>query len=258
MLLMARYPDNYFDLAIVDPPYGIGEAGKNHKSRNTIVRQKDGVSMRRCPSTNYTQKNWDDKPADESYFNELKRVSKNQIVFGGNYFKELMPVCKSPRRNEYDGFIKKNPNGVIIWDKVNGTNDFNDCEIIWTSFDFSSYVIKYMWAGMMQGVSVVSGTVMQGNKQLNKKRIHPTQKPTALYRWLLNEYSNPTFKVLDTNFGSGSLGIAFEEMIVTWLSQGYDAKNAELIACDLDEEYYYKSISRIRSHHYSKLNLFAS
>lgn len=257
MLLMARYPDNYFDLAVVDPPYGIGESGKNHKSRNTLVRQKDGVSMRRCPSTNYTQKDWDDKPAGEDYFNELKRVSNNQIVFGSNYFKELMQVCKSPRRIYYDEFIKRNPNGVIIWDKVNGTNDFNDCEIIWTSFDFPTYVIKYMWAGMMQGVSVVSGTRMQGNKQLNDKRIHPTQKPVKLFDWLLLNYTKPHFKILGGHSGSGTQAISYHNIISYWESFGQCTDESELVDCELDKEYYDKSIQRIRKHT-AQQNLFAS
>lgn len=245
MLMMALYPDNYFDLAIVDPEYGIGEAGKNHKSRNTLVRQKDGISMRRCPSTNYSRKDWDDKPASKKYFNELFRVSKNQIVFGANYFESLMSVCKPPRRNDFQNFIEANPSNFIIWDKVNGSNDFNDCEVIWTSFDFPSYIIKYMWAGMMQGVSVPSGTVMQGNKKLNEKRFHPTQKPIQLYKYLLNEFAVSGYKILDSHLGSGSIAIACHD---------YDF---ELTACELDQEYFEKSIRRIRSH-IKQLNLFAS
>lgn len=236
MELMARYPDHYFDLAIVDPPYGIGESGKNHKSRNTLVRQKDGVSMRRCPSTNYARKDWDDKPADGIYFGELKRVSKNQIVFGGNYFDTLMAPSKPPRREKYKKFLEKYPEGVIIWDKVNGTSDFNDCEVIHTSFKFDSYVLKYMWAGMMQGVSINQGTVMQGNKKLNEKRIHPTQKPVIIYKYILNKYAKKGYKILDTHLGSGSIAIACHDLGV------------ELTACERDVQYFDDAIMRIGIH----------
>lgn len=236
MDLMARYPDKHFDLAIVDPPYGIGESGKNHKSRNTLVRQKDGIRMRRCPSTSYIRKDWDDEPAGGVYFKELQRVTRNQIVFGGNYFKELMLLRKPPRREDYQAFLKLYPYGIIVWDKVNGSNDFNDCEIIWTSFDFPSFVLPYMWAGMMQGVSILSGTVMQGNKNLNEKRIHPTQKPVVLYKWLLSKYAKQGDRILDTHLGSGSIAIACHDF-------GF-----ELTACELDKDYYKAAIERIKKH----------
>lgn len=236
MKLMGRFPSKYFELAIPDPQYGIGEAGKNHKSRNTLVRQKDGMSMRRCPSTNYTRKNWDEKPPAPEYFVELKRVSIDQIIFGANYFESIMTVRKPPRRNEYSDFILQYPKGFIIWDKVNGSNDFSDCEVIYTSFDFPSFVLKYMWAGMMQGVSVARGTVMQGNKKLNEKRIHPTQKPVMLYEYLLNTFAKPGFKVLDTGFGSGSSAIACDNL------------GLDFTGCELDSEMFEKAKKRIGTH----------
>lgn len=245
MLMMARYPDKYFDLAIVDPEYGIGESGKNHKSRNTLVRQKYGVSMRRCPSTNYSRKDWDDKPAGASYFNELFRVSKNQIVFGANYFDSIMAPCKPPRRSDFEKFVKDHPNNFIIWDKVNGTNDFSDCEVIWTSIPIKSTVLEYMWAGMMQGVSILDGTTMQGNKSLNEKRIHPTQKPVKMYNYLLALFSLDGDKILDTHLGSGSIAIACHDY-------GF-----ELTACELDQEYYQSAIDRIRRHT-NQLQLFTA
>lgn len=234
--LMARYPDKYFDLAIVDPQYGIGEAGKNHKSRNTVVRQRDGVTLRRCPSTKYTRKDWDNKPAGKEYFKELFRVSKHQIVFGANYFEPIMNICKPPRRDNFKRFLNGNPTGCIIWDKVNGTSDFSDCEVIWTSFDFPSYILPYMWAGMMQGVSITRGTTMQGNKALNEKRIHPTQKPVPIYKFLLDTYAKPGDKILDTHLGSGSIAIACHDY-------GFD-----LTACELDKEYFEAAMKRIKQH----------
>lgn len=244
MDLMARYPDKYFDLAIVDPPYGIGESGKNHKSRNTLVRQRDGVTLRRCPSTNYSQKDWDNSPPSNEYFHEVLRVSQNQILFGGNYFKEFVGTpFKPPRRNKYKQFLKSYPNGWIIWDKVNGDNDFNDCELIWTSFEVPSTVIYYMWSGMMQGKSIAEGTIMQGNKSLNENRIHPTPKPVIIYKYLLNLFAHPGYKILDTNSGSGSSILAAHDL------------GLEIVACDNDEEYFKKSVRRIKQH-VAQLTLF--
>lgn len=234
MELMSRYADDHFHLAVVDPEYGIGEAGKNHKSRNTLVRQKDGVTMRRCPSTEYSRKDWDDKPAGEEYFKELFRVSANQIVFGANYFETIMPVCKPPRRHEFEQFLLEHPTNFIIWDKVNGTSDFSDCELIWTSIPIKSYILPYMWAGMMQGVSIKEGTRMQGNKKLNEKRIHPTQKPVKIYSFLLNEYAEPHCRILDTHFGSGSIAVPAHYL------------DLELTACEKDQEYFYQSVQRLR------------
>ncbi len=235
MDLMARYHNDHFDLAIVDPEYGIGEAGKNHKSRNTLVKQKGG-QMRRCPSTKYQRKDWDDKPASPEYFAELKRVSKNQIIFGANYFESIMVPQKPPRRSDFNVFLEQYPKGFIIWDKVNGDSDFSDCEVIYTSFDFASCVIPYMWAGMMQGVSIVRGTVMQGNKSLNEKRIHPTQKPVLIYKYLLDRFAKSGHKILDTHLGSGSIAIACHDY-------GFD-----LTACERDYDYYAAAMNRIEQH----------
>lgn len=234
MSLMGRYPDKYFPLAIVDPEYGIGEAGKNHKSRNTLVRQKDGKSMRRCPSPVYTKKDWDDKPASPSYFIELIRVSVNQIIFGANYFSSIMEVQKPPRRANYDGFILQYPKGFILWDKINGNNDFSDCEVIYTSFDFPSFVLPYMWAGMMQGKSIAQGTVMQGNKKLNEKRIHPTQKPVIIYKYLLKRFSKSGWTILDTHLGSGSIAIACEELGIN------------LVACEKESDIFQSAKQRLQ------------
>lgn len=236
MALMRRYPDKHFDLAIVDPPYGIGEAGKNHKSRNTLYRLSGG-GIRRRTSTSYTKKDWDSATPSYEFFRELKRVSKNQIIFGANYFTEICGTTfKPPRRPSFSKFIQENGFSWIIWDKINGTNDFNDCELAWHSFPEFTTTFEYMWAGMMQGKGAGNGTIMNGDKSKNEKRIHPTQKPVILYKWLLDKYAAPGDKIIDTHFGGGSIGLACYD---------YDF---DLTACELDEEYFNKAMKRIDDH----------
>lgn len=206
---MKKLRDKSFHFSPSDPPYGIGESGKNHKSRNTLVRQSDGVTMRRCPSTNYKRSNWDESIPGDDYFYHLKRICVNYALFGANYFPQIVGTAyKPPRRNDFEYFIKHNPKGWIVWDKVNGTSDFSDCELIYTTFDFDSYIFPYMWAGMMQGKSIAEGTVMQGNKTLNEKRIRPTQKPVIIYRYLYQKFATAGMKVFDSHVGSGSSRIA--------------------------------------------------
>jgi site-specific DNA-methyltransferase (adenine-specific) len=200
MVMMSRYPDKYFDLAIVDPPYGIGEAsGKNH-SRGSI-----------CKPKLYDIKQWDESTPEQVYFNELFRVSKNQIIWGGNYFLDK---------------INKPTSCFIVWDKDNGKNDFADCELAWTSFKTAVRKYKFKWAGMLQG-----------DMKNKEHRIHPTQKPVALYKWLLENYTNnKDAKILDTHLGSGSIAIACHDYM-------YD-----LTACELDIYYYENAIKRIKNH----------
>lgn len=209
MTLMARYPDNYFDLAIVDPPYGI-----NIQKMNYIKSPKGGVAKRK----DYTSiGNWDSEIPKQEYFDELFRVSKNQIIWGGNYFN--LPLTKS----------------WIIWDKKTEdkySNDFADCELAWNSFDKPAKMVRYLWSGMLQPD--------MKNKQ---KRIHPTEKPIQLYKWLLEKYANPNFKILDTHLGSGSIAIACHDY------------NFELTACELDKNYFEDSIKRINNH-IQQLTLF--
>lgn len=171
MELMAQYPDKYFDLAIIDPPYGIGEDGKKNHSRVKIAKAKK-----------YTPKNWDKDSPDVEYFRELIRVSKNQIIFGANHFISKIPFDSSC---------------WIVWDKENGGSDFADCELAWTSFKSSVRKFTYRWSGMLQGD--------MKNKEI---RVHPTQKPIKLYEWLLRNYAESGQKILDTHLGSGSSAIA--------------------------------------------------
>lgn len=233
---MSTIPTRYFDLSIVDPPYGIGESSKNHESRNTPITQKSGVLMK-APKTTYKKKNWDAQAPNANYFSELKRVSKNCIIFGANYFAEICGVpFKAPRRDCYQEFLSQNPFGWIVWDKVNGNNDFNDCELIFTSFDRESCVLPFMWNGMMQAKSIHEPHVMQGNKKLNEKRIHPTQKPIPLYRKLLLDYAAPKSKVFDSHMGSQSSRIAA------------DIEGVNYTGCEIDVDIYQDGCKRYNQH----------
>jgi len=171
MKLMARYEDNYFDLAIVDPPYGIGEDGAKNHSRGKATK-----------ATKYAPKNWDKTPPNKDYFIELQRVSKNQIIFGANHFIENIPNANS--------------SCWIVWDKDN-TGDFADSELAYTSLKTAVRNFKFRWNGMLQQD--------MKNKEI---RIHPTQKPVKLYEWLLMNYAKENDKILDTYLGSGSIALA--------------------------------------------------
>lgn len=194
MELMKRYPDKYFDLAIVDPPYGIG--AENHAGN-----KKNGWKQ-------WDKKNWDNSIPNKEYFNELKRVSKNQIIWGGNYFANLLD----------------NSQCWIFWDK--GQRDFSlaDGELAWTSFKKSIRVFDMPRASAMQDANNKGG------------KIHPTQKPVKLYEWLLMNYAKEGDKILDTHLGSGSIAIACHNL-------GFD-----LTACELDTEYYNNSLKRLKQH----------
>ena len=187
---MARYPDNYFDLAVVDPPYGIGEDGLKNHSRGKATKP-----------TLYTDKDWDTDSPPLEYFNELIRVSKNQIIWGANHFISKIPFDSSC---------------WIVWDKQNGENDFADCELAWSSFDTAVRQFKFRWAGMLQG-----------NMKNKEIRIHPTQKPIALYSWIYHNYLKDGGKVIDSHLGSGSNRIAADK-----------AGNIDFIGFELDKDYY--------------------
>lgn len=198
MELMKRYPDNYFDLAIVDPPYGVSYArGKNGWGVNTNRPNSEDVS-------------WDKEPPNQEYFNELFRVSKNQIIWGANYFTDKLPVSKC----------------WIVWNKINNTENksvFADAELCWTSF---KKVVKMF---TLRTMGFISDTK-------DNDRIHPTQKPSELYKWILDNYAKEGDKILDTHLGSGSIAIACHDY-------GF-----QLTACELDKEYYEKAIKRIKNH----------
>lgn len=212
-LFLQNMPTKKIDFVYDDPPYAIGESNKNHKSRNTAIKQKNGNKLK-AKDNCYVSEDWDNKAPSDQYFNHLFRTSKVQVIWGGNYFKQLGIPFKTPRRNDFLQFIKDYPIGWILWDKVNSTNDFNDCELAWTNTDKPSVIIQFMWNGMMQGKSITEGTMQQGNKKLNEKRIHPTQKPMAINRWIFHNYLpkdiiNPV--VYDGHVGSGGSRITAHE-----------------------------------------------
>ena len=169
---LKRFSDNYFDLAIVDPPYGI------NASKGTWGSSNKGKV------TNYGKKDWDKQTPEQNYFLELRRVSKNQIVWGANHFISKLPFDSSC---------------WLVWDKDNSGN-FADCELAWTSFDTAVRKFMWRWNGMLQQ-----------NMKNKEERIHPTQKPVALYEWILQNYASEGDLILDTHVGSGSIRIACDK-----------------------------------------------
>jgi len=208
---MKAYPDNYFELAIVDPPYGIGEAAGKNASRNKGFGKAGIKSKNITFAKDYGSKNWDNEPASFAYFAELKRISVNQIIFGANHFIERIPNANS--------------SSWIVWDKDNGANDFADAELAYTSFKKAVRIFKYRWHGLLQQD--------MKNKEI---RFHPTQKPIALYRWLLKNYAKPNDKILDTHLGSGSSRIAAD-------MEGFDFTGYEL-----DKDYFDSSVKRFNEY----------
>ena len=188
---MKQYPDKYFDLAIVDPPYGIGEGGNNTSRHHSQAK--------------YKATDWDREPPPIEYFKELRRVSKNQIVWGANHFISRLP---------YDSPC------WIYWHK-DRYGDFADGELAWSSFKTAVRAYKFTWDGF--------------RKQIPQNRIHPTEKPTNLYKWLLKNYANPGDKILDTHLGSGSSAIAAHQM-------GFDFTGYEI-----DKDYFEGALKRLKN-----------
>ena len=196
---MRGLEDKAFDLAIVDPPYGIGmDGGVKYK------RGKEGV----CKANEY--KPFGDKfSPDDDYFIELFRVSKNQIIWGANYFIDKMAKASSC---------------WIVWDKVTGEYTAADSELAWTSFSTAVRNFRFQWSGMLQG-----------DMKNKESRIHPTQKPVKLYEWLLTNYAKPGQRILDTHLGSGSSAIAANNL-------GF-----EFVGCELDADYFSAACQRIEN-----------
>jgi len=217
MVVMSRYPDNAFDLAVVDPPYGIGASKPTNKQG--YVLQSNGTKTF-LPDAGYKHKEWDNEIPNDDYFKELIRVSKNQIIWGYNYYKLSLGA------------------GRIIWDKVNDHMDQNDCEIAFYSGNKRQDIVRYMWAGFCQGAmagkDLKNSKLQIGDKRKNEKRIHPTQKPIKLYEWLLSNYAKPGDRILDTHLGSGSSAIAAHY-------GGF-----EFVGCELDEDYFKAAQERIK------------
>lgn len=200
MTEMVGFPDNYFDVAIVDPPYYSGP-----EKRKFYGRKISPIGVQRIYDKSEA---W--TVPEREYFDELFRISRNQIIFGCNYFDYPFG------------------SGRIVWDKCNGSSSFSDCELAYISFHDSVRLFRYMWNGMMQGKSISEGHIQQGNKKLNEKRIHPTQKPVNLYRWLVQKYLQPGQLVLDTHVGSGSSLIAFEEYGLQYIGYEIDKNYYDL------------------------------
>lgn len=202
MEAMKEMKDNSFDLAIVDPPYFSGPEKRKYYGRSVSshgVKRKDYKPL---------TESW--CIPDNDYYNELTRVSKNQIIWGINYFE----------------FVNRAGHGRLIWDKCNDGTTFSNCEIASVSSQkIKVSIFRYMWRGMMQG-STADGKIMNGDKSKNEKKIHPTQKPVQLYKWLLKNYANKGDKILDTHCGSGSIMIACNQLGFT------------LEAYELDTDYF--------------------
>lgn len=210
---MRTLPDRAFDLAIADPPYGVG-ADKPTK-KPTACRQKNGTILE-VAAPQYTHKDWDAAIPPPEFFEQLRRVSRHQIIFGANYYG-----------------LK---GGMIVWDKLNGENDQFGCEIAFQSFNLRTDIVHYMWSGMMQGLcasaDINRAIYQQGNKALNEKRIHPCQKPVLLYGWLLDHYAQPGQSIFDPMMGSQSCRIAC-------FKKGFD-----FTGCESDTEYFEKGNER--------------
>jgi site-specific DNA-methyltransferase (adenine-specific) len=199
MELMAQYPDKHFELAIVDPPYGIEMDGDHMEEYN----KKSCDSWKGRKPKGYNRKAWDSKRPNSDYFKELLRVSVNQVVWGGNYFSDFLYPT----------------GGWVVWDKQVVMPTFSDGELAWSSVTNSVKFIRLLWAGY--------------RKCEETSRIHPTQKPVALYNWLLENYAKPGDKILDTHMGSGSIAIACHY------------RQHHLTACELDEDYFRDACKRI-------------
>jgi len=194
---MKQCEDKQFDLAIVDPPYGIGMDG----TVGIGIGKKKGFTKKKY----YEQKNWDKAVPSQEYFDELFRISKNQIVWGANYFTKQLPVIKN----------------YIFWHKKGQSVDdkFNDGEMAYVSLG-RTRMIDIWWNGV--------GVINSG-----ETKIHPTQKPVKLYKWLLDTYAKSGDKIFDSHLGSGSIAVACDEL------------KFDLTACEIDSDYFKKANKRI-------------
>ena len=201
MEVMKEMPDKAFDLAIVDPPYGIDMSQELYKRGQSCAANGYKAHM---------NKDWDKETPNQVYFDELKRVSKNQIIWGANYFTENLPASM----------------GWVFWYKLQDNFSFSDGEFAYTSFECKARIFKYA-RGMESGFA--PGGCASPN-------IHPTQKPVKLYEWLLRNYANEGDKILDTHLGSGSIAIAC-------YNAGYS-----LTGYEIDKDYYEAATKRLEEH----------
>ena len=203
---MKQFPDKYFELAIVDPPYFKGVADEKFYGAEV-----SSIGVKRLCSSS---KHWDEGIPNQDYYDELVRVSKHQIIWGCNYY------------------AFNQPSGRIVWDKENDSSTFSNCELASISLIDSVKIFRYMWNGMLQK-----------DMKNKEKRIHPTQKPVALYKWLLTNYAKEGDKILDTHVGSASSLIACHEL-------GFD-----YIGFEIDEDYCNMAQERLEAVK-AQMNLF--
>jgi site-specific DNA-methyltransferase (adenine-specific) len=193
METMKRYPDNFFDLAICDPPYGININMNMGRKKGQRKKHKD--------------KKWDNSIPDEKYFKELFRVSKNQIIWGGNYFP--LPLTKA----------------WIFWDKnVPKGVSFADGELAWTSYEKTLVKVTIPYSGFIG----------------SEGKIHPTQKPRLLYEWLFQNYTQKGFKIIDTHLGSASIAVALDAV------NKIEKLDLSLVAAEIDGDYFKSSFDRVK------------
>lgn len=210
--ILATLPDNAYDVILTDPPYGLNICKRGNIGGGTSFRRPTTSKLFRygrkpIKHTEYTPKQWDKNKPDQSIFDELRRVSKHQIIFGGNYFAQMLPVSS----------------GWIVWDKDNSGN-YADVELIWTSYNIPAKKIKYRWNGCLQE-----------NMKNKDPRVHPTQKPVGLCEWLLRTLTDPDDTVLDPFAGSGSILLAA------------DAIGRQCYGIELDPEYVAIAINRLNN-----------
>jgi site-specific DNA-methyltransferase (adenine-specific) len=207
MEYMKTVPDKYFDLAIVDPPYGIGEGNAKNKTRSSYTGfggRKTWVSAK-----DYGGGEFDYSIPSPEYFNELDRICKDRIIWGANYMVHYLDASM----------------GWVVWDKDNGGCDQSDCELAYSSFNKGLRKFTFRWQGLLQG-----------DMKNKENRIHPTQKPVKLYKWLLTNYAKEGQKIFDSHLGSGSIAIACHDL-------GFD-----LVGCELDKDYYDAAVKRFNNH----------
>ena len=197
---MKDIPDNYFELAIVDPPYGIDFGNFNRTNKDSLGN--------RYKADKYKNSDWDNEAPDSEYFNSLKLLSNEQIIWGGNYFLEHLGSTK----------------GFIFWYKQNPVDNFSDGEFAWTSFNKPAKCFPFRYYGGLEGKTSASA------------KHHPTQKPVQLYKWLLTNYAKEGDTILDTHGGSLSIAIACWDL-------GFD-----LDVCELDADYFNDAVKRFETH----------
>lgn len=237
---LKRFRKKTFNLIVADPPYFNGPETRGYYGKKKYKNQN--IKRRDYPVID----TWE--LPDEAWFKRVKRAGEHIIIWGANYFDFLGPVHKTPRRNEIMKWLNDHPTGWIVWDKCNGKSSFNQFELAWTNIDMPTVIYRFMWNGMNQGKNIFEGHIMQGNKKLNQIRIHTTEKPIFLYKWLFYKFALPGFKILDTHLGSGSSRIAAYDMGFDF----YGCEKHEVIFNDQE-----KRFAKYKSKNENQTKLFA-